>query len=79
MFFTVQLLDWLIPNIPHKLEVRIKRENYIARGCLSRSEVEASRDLDARVSYSGGSTNSVYLSCENIHRNYNSSLAGSRI
>ena len=79
VFFTVQLLDWLIPDVPHKLEVRIKRENYIARERLSRSEAEASRDLNARVSYSVGSTNSVYLSCENIHRNHHSSLAGSRI
>ena len=73
-------LNWLIPDVPRKLEVKIKRENYIARECLSRSEVEASRDLDARVSHNaGGSPNSVYLSCENIHRNKNSSRAGSRL
>ena len=71
-------LDWLIPDIPHKLEMKMKRENYIARECLSRSEAEASRDLDARVSYNDGSSNSVYLSCENLHRNKKSNLAGSR-
>ena len=77
VFFTVGLLDWLIPDIPRKLEVKIKREDYVARECLTRSEAETSRDLDARVSYTvGGSTNSLYMSCENVNKSKNSSLAG---
>lgn len=79
VYFTVGFLYWLIPDIPYKLEVKIKRENYIARECLSPSEADSSRDLDARESHHGGSSNSVYLSCENVYKNRTSSLAGSRL
>ena len=80
VFFTVGFLDWLIPDVPHKLEVKMKRENYVARECLTRSEAEASRDLDVRVSYTGGSTNSVYMSCENVNnRSKSSNIGGSRL
>lgn len=79
VFITVGFLGWLIPDIPHKLEVKIKRENYIAKECLSRSEAEASRDLHACMSHNGGSSNSVYMSCENIHNVRNSGFGGSRI
>lgn len=79
VFFTVGFLDWLIPDVPRKLEVKIKRENYVARECLTRSEADASRDLDARVSYTGGSTNSLYMSCENVSRSRNSNVGGSRL
>ena len=77
MFFIVSLLGWFIPDIPRKLEVKIKRESYVAKQCLTRSEAEASRDLDARVSHTDGSTNSLYMSCENVNRSRkSSSVAG---
>ncbi|KAJ7340369.1 Anoctamin-4 [Desmophyllum pertusum] len=80
VFFTVGFLDWLIPDVPRKLEVKIKRENYVARECLTRSEAEASHDLDARVSGTGGSANSLYISCENVNnRSKNPSIAGSKL
>ena len=79
VFFTVGFLDWLIPDVPRKLEVRMKRENYVARACLTASEAEASRDLDARVSHTVASANSVYMSCENISRSRNSNVGGSKL
>lgn len=80
VYFSVGFLYWLIPDIPYELEVKIKRENYVAKEILSRSEADASSDLEprARERY-GGSSHSVYLSCENVHRNRSSSLAGSRL
>lgn len=81
VFFIVSLLDWLIPDIPRKLEVKIMRESYVAKQCLTRSEAEASRDLDARVSHTEGSTDSLYMSCENVNRSRKSSsiVNGSRL
>ena len=80
VYFTVGFLYWLIPDIPYELEVKIKRENYVAKEILSRSEADASSDLEprARERY-GGSSHSVYLSCENVHRKRSSSLVGSRL
>ena len=68
VFFIVGFLDWLIPDVPHSLNVKIKRENYIARECMTRSEADASRDYDTRSARDSGSVNSLYMSCEAIPR-----------
>ena len=79
MFSTVGFLDWLIPDVPRKLEVKIKRENFVARACLTASEAEASRDLDARVPHNAGSANSLYMSCENVNRSRSPNVGGSKL
>lgn len=79
VFFTVGFLDWLIPDVPRKLEVKIKRENFVARACLTASEAEASRELHAREPHTAGSANSLYMSCENVNRSRNSNVGGSKL
>ena len=67
VFFTVGLLAWIIPDVPRSLDNKIKREDYIARQCFTRSEAVAASEFG----HEGGdaestSLNSVYVSCDNI-------------
>ena len=48
VFFVVALLDWLIPDVPYELEVKMQRENFVAKEFLFRSEAETTRDCDAQ-------------------------------
>ena len=58
----------MIPDVPRSLDNKIKREDYIARQCLTRGEAEAAYHLDREESHDPKSTslNSVYVSCDNI-------------
>ena len=68
VFFTVGLLAWIIPDVPRSLDNKIKREDFIARQCFTRSEAEAASAFDHDESREPESTslNSVYVSCDNI-------------
>ena len=57
VFFVKDLLAWLVPDVPKSLEIKIKREQHVARVCLRKSEVEATREV--------GST-TPYQSCESL-------------
>ncbi|KAG8142257.1 hypothetical protein E2320_006193 [Naja naja] len=35
VFFCLRLIDWLVPDIPESLEVKIKRERYLAKQALA--------------------------------------------
>ncbi|XP_031563792.1 anoctamin-4-like [Actinia tenebrosa] len=63
VFFTVQFLDWLIPDVPYHLDVSIKREAFIAKKCMTKSEITATKEYDEV------SENSMYESCESLARN----------
>ncbi|XP_048576345.1 anoctamin-4 isoform X2 [Nematostella vectensis] len=59
VIFTVFLINWLVPDVPYSLEIRMKHEKYIAQKMLHRERDEGGE----------GSQNSVYMSCENVARN----------
>lgn len=75
----MSFLDWLIPDVPRALDIKIKRENYIARECMSRSEADASRDYETRTSRRGGSVDTLYMSCEAIPRARGGNVSSSRV
>lgn len=35
VFFCLRLIDWLVPDVPESLEVKIKRERYLAKQALA--------------------------------------------
>jgi hypothetical protein len=45
VFFIVNILSWLIPDVPYSLDIKIKREEYLARESLVQSQMDDSADL----------------------------------
>ena len=43
VFFTVGVVAWLIPDIPHSLNNKIKREEYLARESMTAAHVQKER------------------------------------
>lgn len=35
VFFVLRAIDWVIPDVPESLEVKIKRERYLAKQALA--------------------------------------------
>lgn len=35
VFFVLRVIDWVIPDVPESLEVKIKRERYLAKQALA--------------------------------------------
>lgn len=35
VFFVLRAIDWIIPDVPESLEVKIKRERYLAKQALA--------------------------------------------
>lgn len=38
VFFVLRAIDWIIPDIPESLEVKIKRERYLAKQALAEND-----------------------------------------
>ena len=60
VFFVKDLLAWLVPDVPKSLQVKIKRENHVARLCLRKSEVQATQETPFDA------TTPPYQSCESL-------------
>ena len=41
VFCTVGILAWIIPDVPRALEIKIKRDEFVAKEKLAQSELEA--------------------------------------
>lgn len=35
VFFVLRLIDWLVPDVPESLELKVKRERYLAKQALA--------------------------------------------
>ena len=35
VFFVLRAIDWMVPDVPESLEVKIKRERYLAKQALA--------------------------------------------
>ena len=60
VFFVKEILAWLVPDVPKSLEVKIKRENHVARLCLRKSEVQATQETHWEQN------TTPYQSCESL-------------
>lgn len=35
VFFVLRLIDWMVPDVPESLELKVKRERYLAKQALA--------------------------------------------
>ncbi|XP_014856548.1 PREDICTED: anoctamin-7-like [Poecilia mexicana] len=49
VFFVLRAIDWIVPDVPESLELKIKRERYLAKQALAENQealLQATRPLD---------------------------------
>lgn len=38
VFFVLRAIDWIVPDVPESLELKIKRERYLAKQALAENQ-----------------------------------------
>ncbi|XP_024136617.2 anoctamin-7 isoform X1 [Oryzias melastigma] len=52
VFFVLRAIDWIVPDVPESLELKVKREHYLAKQALAENQealLQATRPLESGV------------------------------
>lgn len=68
VFFVLRLIDWMVPDVPESLELKVKRERYLAKQALADNQ-EALLVSNIKTPDSGHthSVHTISAHCSTVH------------